>query len=314
MTRRGKLIWDFPEISPPSCHYQNKAIDFGGGGGLHGCPPTMANRFMSQSPTSTPLSGTPLDELTEGAANQQFIEKHQVKLIALASLLIISALVYLVLREMKQSKEETAGALLVSASEASDLENITGNFADTAAAGSAKLLLADKQWEDGKQDDAIATLRSLIDSKEAHPARANAQASLASKLLLQGKVPDAEAIYTDITEDSAAGYLAAYAWLALGDIAVKKGDLEAAGKAYGIVEKDFSGTYYSQDATKRRLLMNAQKPVEIAAPVQPLDPKITNGEGLPTGDVQIQNMLDGLKANSQGTLPPGLLEGNDEKK
>ena len=256
---------------------------------------------MSQSSTSTPISGTPLDQLTEGAANQQFIEKHQVKIIALASLLIVLALVYVVQREMKKSQEETAGALLVNAADASELENITKNFADTAAAGSAKLLLADRQWTEGQQDDAIATLRGLIDSKEPHAARANAQASLAAKLLSQGKTADAEAIYTELTKDSESGHLAAYAWIALGDMAVKKADLEAAGKAYEIVEKDFPGTFFAQDATKRRLLMNAQKPVEVAAPVQPLDPNIINPEG--AGDKpELNNILDALKAG--GVTPP----------
>ena len=279
-----------------------------------GARQTWQTDFMSESTTSTPLSGTPLDQLTEGAANQQFIEKHQVKLIALVSLLIVLALVYLVLREMKKSHEETAGALLVNASDAAELENITKNFADTAAAGTAKLLLADKQWSDGQQDDAIATLRGLIDSKEPHPARANAQASLATKLLAQGKIADAEAIYTELSKDSDSGHLAAYAWIALGDLAVKKGDLEAAGKAYEIVEKDFPRTFFEQDATKRRLLMKAQSPAEVAAPVQPLDPKIINGDGAPSGDVQIDNIIDALKTSGQGTLPPSLLEGNDANK
>jgi hypothetical protein len=133
---------------------------------------------------------------------------------------------------------------------------------------------------------------------------------LAAKQLAQGKTEEAEGLYTELTKDSSAGYKAAYAWIALGDMAVKDGDLEAAGKAYGIVEKDFAKTYYAQDATKRRLLMNAQKPVEVAAPVAPLDPKIIDGDGAPAGDGQIDNIIDALKASSQGPLPPGLLEEN----
>jgi predicted negative regulator of RcsB-dependent stress response len=257
---------------------------------------------MSETSTSNPISGTPLDELTQRSASEEFISKHQVKLIALASLLIVVALGILIQREIKKSEEEAAGALLVSSKETSDFEDITADFAETAAAGSAKLLLADKQWQDGKQDDAVATLRGLIDSAEAHPARVNAQASLAAKLLQQGKTEDAKALYTELTEDSSAVYLAAYAWITLGDMAVKKGDLEAAEKAYTTVEKDFSKTSYSQDAIARRLLMKAQKPIEVAAPIEPLDPKIIKPDGGPEDKVEINNMLDALKAG--GIVPP----------
>jgi predicted negative regulator of RcsB-dependent stress response len=301
MSLRGKLIWEFPQFSRILCTSVNKAVDFAGGDGLHGCLPEWRIDLMSETSTSTPISGTPLDELTQRSTSEEFLAKHQVKLIALASLLIVLALGLLVQREIKKSKEEAAGALLVSSKEASDLEDITADFAETTAAGSAKLLLADKQWQDGKQDDAVATLRGLIDSAEAHPARANAQASLAAKLLQQGKTADAEALYKELTEDSSAGYLAAYAWITLGDMAVKKGDLEAAEKAYTTVEKDFSKSSYSQEAITRRLLMKAQKPVEIAAPIEPLNPKIINSEG-GGNKLEINNMLDALKAG--GVVPP----------
>lgn len=269
---------------------------------------------MSESNTSAPISGTPIDQLTVGDASQQFLDKHQIKIIALVSLLIVAGLVFLVQREIKKSAEESAGALLVLSNEASDLEKITGNFSETAAAGSAKLLLADKQWADGKQDDALATLRGLIDSDESHPARANAMASLAAKLLEQGKTPEAEEVYHKITKDSSAGFLAAYAWISLGDIAVKKGDLEAAAKAYEIVEKDFPETFHSQNATKHRLLMKAEKPVEVAAPAEPLDPKIIDAQGPNGSDVQIQNLIDSLQSGNPGTTPPANTQGNGADK
>lgn len=270
---------------------------------------------MSEPITSTPISGTSLADIEKAQpAVEQFLDKHQMKLVALVLLLIVVALVYVVQRELKQGKEETAGALLVSKSETADLEGIAKNYEGTAAVGSSKILLAEKQWEEGKKDEAVATLRGFVDSAEAHPARASALASLAAKLLTQGKTSDAEKIFTELTEDTDASYLAAYAWISLGDIAVEKGDLKAAENAYAMVEKDYSENIQAvQDAAARRLQMNAKSPVEIAAPIQPLETKIIGADGNPTGDAQINNIGDALKAAGQDvpiipTIP--LPEGN----
>jgi tetratricopeptide (TPR) repeat protein len=295
----------------PAVITTNKAIDFGGCDGLHGLPPCWRTDLMSESTTSTPLTGTSIDELTQAQpVAEQFIDKHQVKLIALVVLLIVAALVFVVQREMKKSQEETAGALLVGSSDVADLKDIDKNYAGTAAAGSSKILLAEQQWEEGEEEVAIATLRGLIDSAEAHPARASALASLAAKVLKQGKTSDAEKLFGELAEDPEAQYLAAYAWIALGDIAAEKGDLDAAEKAYGLVEKDFSGTFYSQDAITRRLLMKAEKPVEVAAPVKLPSAKIIDGEGAASDEAQIKNLLDALKAAGDGSLPPSLLDKN----
>jgi predicted negative regulator of RcsB-dependent stress response len=252
---------------------------------------------MSEKNIANPISGTPLAELTQAQpATESFLDKHQIKLIALALLLIAVAVVVVVNREIRQGKEAAAGALLVSKGAAPDLEEIIKNFEGTAAAGSSKILLAEKQWEDGQQDSAITTLRAITDSKVAHPARPTAIASLAAKLISQGKITDAEELYTELTESADSQYLAAYAWISLGDIALVKGDQEAAEKAYTTVERDFSGTSLSQDAINRRLLMNAESPAELAAPIELPDAKITDGEGAPGKNVEINDMLDALKA------------------
>jgi TolA-binding protein len=264
---------------------------------------------MSELTTSTPISGTSLADIENAQpAAEQFFDKHQTKLIALLLLLIAVAVVYLVQREIKQGEEETAGALLMSKKEAADLEGIIKNYGGTAAAGSSSILLAEKQWDEGNEGDAIATLRGLVDSKEAHPARANAIASLAVKLLKQEKTSEAEQLYTELTEDANASHLAAYAWIALGDIAVGKGDLAAAEKAYTTVEKDFADSPQAQAAVSRRLLMKAAGPVEIAAPIKLPDSKIIDGKGDTGGSPEIKNIQDALKAVGQGAQPIPLPE------
>lgn len=283
---------------------ENKAVDFAVHEGLHGCTPNGRNDLMSQSTSSTPITGTSIDELTQAQpAFEQFLDKHNKKLIVLGLLLIILGLGYMLNQNIKQDKEEAAGAILASNSDAYELKKIAEDFPGTAAAASSKILLAEQEWQDGKQDDAITSLREIIDAAEPHPARPTAIASLASKLLSQGKTDEAESLFKELTVDQDAAYLAAYAWIALGDIAVKKGNLEAAESAYTKVEKNFANSSLAGDATTRRLLSKAASPVEVDAPVDLLDPKIINPEENTDSGSKIDSLSDALKAASEGSIP-----------
>ncbi|MEY3394778.1 MAG: hypothetical protein RL346_1014 [Verrucomicrobiota bacterium] len=262
-----------------------------------------ANVFMSQSKPATPLSGTPLNEiLDESSAFDQFMSKHQVKLAALVLLAVVAALSMVVIRGIEDGKEKEAGAMLARQTDAESLKRLIKEFPGTAAASSSKILLAQSLWDDGKQDESIAALKALTDSGLEHPAVSSARASLAAKWLAQGKREDAEKILRSLTEDKAAGYLAAYAWLTLGDMALAKGDLAAAEKAYQTVERDFSGTSYVGEAMSRRMMMKAENPTVVAAPIGPLDTKIISG------DEKIENrrIEDALNPPApQESLPPG---------
>ena len=55
-------------------------------------------------------------------------------------------------------------------------------------------------------------------------------------------------------------------------------------------------------------------PVEIAAPVKPLDAKIIDAEADPSNKVEINNMLDALKAGAQETPTNPLPKGNGSGK
>ena len=104
------------------------------------------------------------------------------------------------------------------------LQAVISEHADTHAARSATILLADLQWKEGQQDAAITTLRTFIDSNPDHPALATARASLGSKLMAQGKNADAATLYQEIADDPKSRYLAPYAMISLGDLAKVAGD------------------------------------------------------------------------------------------
>lgn len=263
---------------------------------------------MSDKNTLSVDSSGPLAEISQAPpALEIFLDKHQTKIIVLAIILAIGAVVYVVQRGIVQSGEETAGGLLAKAADISDLQGVVKNHEGTAAAYSAKVLLADKQWEDGQQDDAVATLKAFIEGGNTHPAIATAKANLASKLLAQGKQDEAAELFREITNAPDTLFLAPYAWISLGDIESAKGNTEAAAKAYAMVATEFSDSSFARNASERALLLKAKAPVEVAAPIIVPETKLSgddDGAAAP-GDLQIEDLIDAVKQGSgdAGTNP-----------
>jgi len=264
---------------------------------------------MAEHTTLDATTGAPLGEISHGPpALEAFLDRHQMKLIVLAVILTITAVVAVVMRGVKQGNEQTAGALLTKAEDLPDFQSVVKNYGATQAAFSAKVMLAEKQWEDGQQDDAVSTLKAFVESDRNHPARPSAEASLAAKLWSQGKTDEAAELFRDLTEDADSRFLAPYAWISIGDIEASKGNAEAAEKAYETVENEFAGSTFSQDALTRRLLVKAKAPVEVAAPVVVPEANLTSPDAGPAlQDASVEDMLDAVKDGAGSTDANPLL-------
>ena len=266
---------------------------------------------MAEHTTLDATTGAPLGEISQAPpAFEVFLDKHQMKLIALAVILAILAIVFVILKGVKESNEATAGALLTKAEDLSELQAVVKNHGDTAAAFSAKVLLAEKQWEDGQQDSAIVTLKAFVESDRDHPARPSAEASLAAKLWSQGKTDEAAEIFRDLTEDSDSRHVAPYAWISLGDIEAGKGDTEAAEKAYETVENEFAGSTFSQDALNRRLLVKAQAPVEVATPIVVPETNLTTPDDeteISLEDASVEDLMNAVQGGGDNANLDSLL-------
>lgn len=290
---------------PESREDLDYAVDFVGRGGLDERAPAGESIFMSEDTTLSTSTGGPLGEISQAPpAFEAFLDKHQMKIIILAVILALLAAGYVIFNGLKEGAEHDAGAALSSANDISELQSVVKNHGDTPAAYSAKVLLAEKQWDDGQQDDAIATLREFVENDRNHPARPSAEASLAAKLWSQGKNDEAQEFFKDLTDDVDSRYLAPYAWIALGDIEMGKGNVEAAGKAYETVERDFPGSTFSQDAMNRRLLAKAKAPVEVAAPISVPEVKLggdkegTSASDAPVEDIKVKDLIDAVKGGA----------------
>ncbi len=211
-----------------------------------------------------PQPPTPLAEISQGpGAFERFLDRNQALLIALTILLVIAAAALVVYRGINQSREETAGAALVKAADPASLQAVIEEHAATPAAASAMVLLADMHWSEGRQDDAITTLREFIATRPGHPAMASAQASLGSKLMAQGKAADAAQVFQQIADDPQARFLAPFALISLGDIARTGGDPEKAATFYNKVKTEHPESGFTQTATSRIATLKAKPPVEV---------------------------------------------------
>ncbi len=225
---------------------------------------------MSSDPKNSPV---PLAEISQGPnAFEDFLDRNQKTLVVLALLLAIAAAGFVVYRGIQKSAEETAGSALNKADDTASLQSLIEKHPNTAAAGSATVLLGNKQWTEGQQDAAIATLQKFIAENPSHPALPTAQASQAAKLMAQGKTADASKIFEEITRNPTANFIAPFALISLGDIAKTAGDLAKAEASYTKVKTDFPTSNFAEAAGRRLAILKAKPPTEIAPPPAPEPP------------------------------------------
>ncbi len=210
------------------------------------------------------------------------MDRNQKGIIALAVATALAGVGYVIWDGIETSKQETAGAALIKATDLASYQAVIDGNPGTLAAGSASLLLANSQWDGGKKDEAAATLQKFISGNANHPGIPSAKASLGSKLMALGKTAEAAKIFDDLTSDPAARFIAPFALISLGDIAKASGDLTKAEEAYKQVSQKFPESAFVQDATKRLASLKTKPPVEIEPPpAPPAPPAGAQSPGMP---------------------------------
>lgn len=230
---------------------------------------------MPADPIESPV---PLAEISQGPnAFEEFLDRNQKNLIALAILLALGTAALVVYRGIETGRQTSAGEALNKAEDLATLQAVISEHAGTKAAQSAIVLLAERQWADKKQDAAIDTLRGFITANPDHPAYPAAQASLGAKLMAQGKSGEAVDFFQSVVSDPKARYIAPYALISLGDIAKAAGDLTKAEASYNRVKSEFSESAFVETASRRISALKAKAPVEIEPPPAPVAPPAAPG-------------------------------------
>jgi predicted negative regulator of RcsB-dependent stress response len=230
------------------------------------------------SEDTTP-SIAPLAEIHLGPSKfEQFLDNNQKTLAVLLAVAVFAIATYIVIRGVEKSREQSAGVALSKATTPTALQDVISNHANTNAAASAKLLLADMQVGEGKTDAAIKTLQDFIAANTDHPAKPTASAKLAAKLMSTGKTAEASDIFQDLVADPKARYIAPYALICLGDIAKAGGDPAKAESFFNQVKTEFSESSFASIAVNRLATLKTKPPVEVEPPAPAPEPQKASPE------------------------------------
>ena len=257
---------------------------------------------MSTDPQDTPQL---LGEITHGpSAFEQFLDRNQKNLIILSIAIALGVAAYLVYQGIASSKERSAGADFCEADDLPALQSLIREYPNTAAAGTAEITLAERQWTDGQQGASIETLKAFISERPNHPARFAAKASLAAKLKDQGKTTEATALFQELSTDPDARYLAPYALISLGDLAKSAGNLDQAEKAYQNAKTIVPGNSFSTLIDQRLANLKTKPPVEIDPPPAPPAPAVAPGLPVTPGTPLIPGLPPTGLDTSDTDVPP----------
>ena len=215
-------------------------------------------------PSTDPV---PLGEILQGPSPfEQFLERNQ-KLIAVAAVAVgLGIGGFMVYRTIAADTATDAGAALSQAKDIADFEKVKTEYANTPSAVTAALQISEKQWANNQQDEAIATLREIVEKFPQHPAHLIAQNALGHRLLAQGKTGDAEVAFKAVIDSPSGSFLAPMAMISLGDIASKGGDKAKAEELYKKVGQDYKESTFANLAADRLKFLNFVAPVEVEAP------------------------------------------------
>lgn len=232
----------------------------------------MAN--IPEEPNDSTTSTGALGEISQGpGAFESFLDQHHIKILVLGLLAAVGVAGYVVKEGINEGRETAGGNAIHQADDLASLQEILNNHGDTRAAGSATILIAEKQWSDAQQDAAIDTLRNFINSGGDHPAIPTARASLGSKLAQQGKTGDAADVLRDLANDlPTSAHLAPFALIGLGDIALSAGNIEEAQAHYSQARDQFASSPFSDAAIRRLQLLHSEMPTVIDPPTTEPEP------------------------------------------
>lgn len=254
---------------------------------------------MAQEHDNTPR---PLAEISHGpSAFESFLDRNQKGMVVAGVVLALAGGAWIVTKGLQKSRANTAGEELGNAESLAEFQEVVKKHAGTPAAGSAAILIAEKQWEAGEQDVAIETLRKFVAEAPEHPAIPSAKASLATRLMQQGKTDEAATIFKELAGNPAAKFIAPYALVSLGDLDKAAGRLEDAKASYKRVAEEFKGSPFASLADQHLQLVTFKMPVEIDAPPAPAIPDAS----LPTPDLSPGAAIPGMSEAPFGNLLNG---------
>lgn len=200
------------------------------------------------------------------------IDRHRIKILAAISLGAIAFCAILVAGQLKKQKHLAASEAFTSAAskgEIAALDEVLINFPASIPAGNALLTKAEIQIDQGKSEDARATLEKFTTEFPTHPRYAQGLFALANVFHKAGDLEKAKAHYERSIEAQKDGELAPLAQIRLGDLALEAGDTKTADQRYQDSFTLHPGNPFENYAEQKIALLKVGNPPLVDRPAPP---------------------------------------------
>lgn len=212
---------------------------------------TSAPFATLHAPMTSPAPTTPASPAPESGFDPLvFWMEHKQKIVVLLGLFAAALVIYFSSEYIRVKKLASSAAALASAKDTESLRKVTTDFAGTPPAGNAYLLIAENLRKEGKLDDAVAALRTMIDKYADHPLISGAWTSLASTLEAQGKTDEALSTYQKVSTTFSTSFSAPVALLGQARIYKEKGKTDEAKKLFDQVINQYPESLFAQTAMR----------------------------------------------------------------
>lgn len=233
----------------------------------------------SESPSDAPA--TPADDMealsaSDAAKVMDSLERNRNKILAGVALVAIAAGGYLVATQLKKQAHLDAARAYSAAlgkSEIAAFDAVIVEHGGSIAAGNALLSKAELQSDQGKPEDARATLETFLADYPKHPRFAQGLFALANLYHVSGDREEAESYYQQTIDAQADGELTPLARIRLGDLALEAGDKDAAEQRYQESFALHPGNPFVGYAEEKIALLTVGNPPKVKRPEPEPEPE-----------------------------------------
>ncbi len=233
----------------------------------------MADAPQKPTPSEEPKN---LDALaaSEATGVVDAIERHRTKIlaaIAISAIVLCGALVVSQLKKQRHLAAAAAYTSAVSKGEIAALDSVLIDHPGSIPAGNALLAKADLQIDQGKPEDARATLERFVAEFKGHPLYPHGLFALANVFHVAGDKEMAKSHYEKVIDVQKDGELTPLARIRLGDLALETGDTAAADQRYQEAYSLHPGTPFFDYAEEKLALLKVGNPPEVERPAPPVE-------------------------------------------
>ncbi|MEM1440869.1 MAG: tetratricopeptide repeat protein [Verrucomicrobiota bacterium] len=221
------------------------------------------------------------------------IERNRNKILIGAALLALGVCGGLVAAQLKKQKALDAAnaySTALAKREIAAFDGVAVSFPGTPAAGNAMLSKAEQQIDQGKPEDARATLESFIADFPDHPRNTQGIFALANLYHTSGDREKAKSFYEKTIATESDSELTPLARIRLGDLALEEDDKEAAEQRYQEAYTLHPGTPFFSYAEDKLTLLNVGNPPVVERPApepEPeAEPEATDTAEAPSGEAE----------------------------